>query len=196
MFLHKISHRHIPAFILMLCIANVCNAQKVSASDSSAVFSLYELIIHRLEIMPQVAAAKNVTGLPITDTVRERKVIDQFRAAAVAKGLEPEAAALFIQWQIQLANKIQRQLIDEWRNGVNVNPRAEYTLVQLRMKLDSIGEQMINQLAICAPIFTKGHLINPPSLLKSQLKIFVTNRKERIALYGILKKQQIVAQKK
>lgn len=192
----KISQRlHIPTLFSLLCVATFSYAQKAAASDSAAVFRLYELVIHRLELMPQVAAAKKISGLPVTDTVREREVIEKFRAAALTKGLEPEAAASFMQWQIQLASKMQRQLIEKWRNGIPDFPGAGKTLAQLRVELDLIGQQMIDQLVLCASSFARGNFINPSPLLKSKLKILVTDRNERRSFNRILRKQRIMVTK-
>lgn len=107
---------------------------------------LTTLIIQRLLISDQVAAAKFGTGQPIDDPVREQQELAAVRAKAPAYGLAPDAAVAFFADQINASKIVQRGLFARWTEHPDQAPTQRPDLGQIRVELDALTTELLQQL--------------------------------------------------
>lgn len=107
---------------------------------------LVDLVVERLRVSDDVAAAKFGTGAPIDDPVREQQVLDQVRAQAAALGLDPDAATAFFQDQIAASKVVQRGLFARWTAHPEEAPTTRPDLGEIRTRLDQLTTALLQQL--------------------------------------------------
>jgi chorismate mutase len=107
---------------------------------------LTDLVVQRLFIGDQVAAAKFGTGKPIDDPVREQQELDSIRQSANALGISPDAAAGFFRQQISASKLVQQGLFDQWTAHPDQAPTTRPDLAQIREKLDALTTELLGQL--------------------------------------------------
>jgi chorismate mutase-like protein len=107
---------------------------------------LIDLVVERLRVSDDVAAAKFGTGAPIDDPVREQQVLDQVRAQAAALGLDPDAATAFFQDQISASKVVQRGLFARWTAHPDEAPTTRPDLGEIRARLDQLTAALLQQL--------------------------------------------------
>lgn len=107
---------------------------------------LTEVVIQRLRIGDQVAAAKFGTGRPIDDPVREGQELAQVRQDAVALGIDPDATARFFQDQITASKVVQRGLFALWTERPELAPVLRPDLTAIRTGLDALTTELLGQL--------------------------------------------------
>lgn len=107
---------------------------------------LTDLVIQRLLVSDQVAAAKFGTGLPIDDPVREQQELAAVRQRAVSLGISPDAAASFFQQQINASKVVQRGLFDRWTAHPDQAPTSRPDLGTIRAELDQLTTELLGQL--------------------------------------------------
>ena len=102
----------------LLAIASIAIPYASVAEDETvqeqAVLSpelerLGDLLVHRLYLMEQVAAAKWQAYGKITDAPREARVIEASKKNAAAAGLYPDTATPFVVAQMDAPKAIQNQ---------------------------------------------------------------------------------------
>jgi chorismate mutase-like protein len=110
--------------------------------------SLPVLLEERLNWMDEVAMAKQVAALPITDPVREAELLRTMTQRGVAAGLKEESVRRFFTGQMQAAKVVQEEWLRRHPPGaaayLTVVPSLTHTI---RPALDEIGAQMIARLA-------------------------------------------------
>lgn len=104
---------------------------------------LVGLVDQRLALMPEVAAWKFRRQQPVADPAREREVLEQSVADALAARLDGGAARAFFAVQIQLARAVQAQLYERWRASASSPPVARDLATELRPRLDAIGRELL-----------------------------------------------------
>lgn len=107
---------------------------------------LTDLVIQRLRVGDQVAAAKFGTSTPIDDPVRERQELAQVRQDAVASGIDPEATVRFFQDQITASKVVQRGLFALWTARPDLVPATRPALSTIRTELDVLTTGLLRQL--------------------------------------------------
>ncbi|WP_020659628.1 chorismate mutase [Amycolatopsis benzoatilytica] len=107
---------------------------------------LVGLVVERLQVSDDVAAAKFGTGSPIDDPAREQQVLDQVRKQATALGLDPDAAAAFFRDQITASKTVQRGLFARWTAHPDQAPTTRPDLGQIRIRLDRLTTELLAQL--------------------------------------------------
>ncbi|MFF0964799.1 chorismate mutase [Streptomyces sp. NPDC003703] len=107
---------------------------------------LTDLVIERIRVGDDVAAAKFGTGAPIEDPVREGQVLDQVRAQAGAAGLDPEAAVAFFRDQITASKITQRGLFARWTAHPGEAPATRPDLGPIRERLDRLTRALLDKL--------------------------------------------------
>lgn len=108
--------------------------------------ALTDLVVDRLRVSDDVAAAKFGTDSPIDDPAREHQVLDQVRQQAGALGLDPESAAAFFRDQITASKVVQRGLFDRWTAHPDEAPTTRPDLGQIRTRLDRLTTDLLDQL--------------------------------------------------
>ncbi|MBB4684386.1 chorismate mutase [Amycolatopsis jiangsuensis] len=108
--------------------------------------SLTDLVVERLRVGDDVAAAKFGTDSPIDDPAREEQVLNQVREQAGAIGLDPDAAAAFFRDQITASKVVQRGLFDRWTTHPDQAPTTRPDLGQIRARLDQLTAELLAHL--------------------------------------------------
>jgi chorismate mutase len=108
---------------------------------------LVQLSAERLLVSDEVAAAKWGTGKPIDDPAREQQVIDEAAAQARQLGTDPAEVVRFFQDQIAASKDVQRGLFRLWHAEPSKAPTTRPDLSQIRVKLNSIDNELIQAIA-------------------------------------------------
>ena len=110
--------------------------------------SLPVLLEERLNWMDEVAMAKQVAAMPVTDPVREAELLRTMTQRGVAAGLNEESVRRFFTGQMQAAKVVQEEWLRKHPPGatslMTVVPSLTHTI---RPALDEIGAEMIARLA-------------------------------------------------
>ncbi|MBB1153109.1 gamma subclass chorismate mutase AroQ [Amycolatopsis dendrobii] len=113
--------------------------------------SLPELVLRRLAISEQVAAAKFGAGRPVDDPVREQRELARVRTLAREVGLDPDLAAGFLADQIAASKQVQRRLFAHWTEHPGDRPAGGPDLSVLRAELDGLTVALLDRLAETGP---------------------------------------------
>lgn len=108
--------------------------------------SLTELVIQRLLVSDQVAAAKFGTTSPIDDPAREQQELDAVRQQAAALGLDPDATGRFFSDQITASKIVQQGDYTRWTAHPGEAPTSRPDLGQIREQLDRLTTQLLQEL--------------------------------------------------
>lgn len=142
---------------LSLCVAPAVAAAAPTDSAASShaatrgksfgkLGPLTDLVIKRLFVSDDVAAAKFGTGSPIDDPAREQQELDEVRQQAGALGLDPDATVAFFQDQIAASKVVQRGLFARWTAHPDEAPTTRPDLTQIRRELDQLTTDLLQQL--------------------------------------------------
>jgi len=127
--------------------------------DEAAVANVFDLVAERLSVMPQVAAAKWLSGSPIADPAREQAVLDRGAARAAAVGLASQPVREFFAQQVALARDLQLQLHDEWRRSGCTPCASPPDLGALRDRIDRINEAVLRALYVALPALARPDFV-------------------------------------
>jgi chorismate mutase-like protein len=112
---------------------------------------LLRLMERRLALMHDVARWKWNAGQPITDTQRERALIQSVVERGRGKGLEPDLVRTFFTAQMEAARLVQQADFDRWK-AKQQKPSADPTsLAVLREQIDELNRELIDVLAEVRP---------------------------------------------
>ena len=115
-----------------------------AAAVTSGLAPLTELFAERLLIADKVAAAKYGTDKPIDDPVRERQILEDVAARAVALGLDPDQVSAVFRDQIEANKLVQRGLYARWDAHPEERPTERPDLVkEVRPQLDRITTEVL-----------------------------------------------------
>jgi len=104
--------------------------------------TLLHAVAERNAIAHAVAASKYPQDRPVEDVPREAQVIAAKRAAAAARGLDPDAVEQLYR-QLIAANKLVQHLdYQQFRRGAPVPPAPP--LAQLRARIDAVDAQVLD----------------------------------------------------
>ena len=115
---------------------------------------LTDLVVRRILVGDQVAAAKFGTGQPIDDPVREKQELDAVRQRAVSLGISPDATASFFQQQINASKLVQQGLFDRWTAHPEQAPTTRPDLGTIRAELDQLTTELLQQLLAQQPVLS------------------------------------------
>ncbi|KOG29071.1 chorismate mutase [Streptomyces resistomycificus] len=118
-----------------------------ASARANSLVPLTDLFAERLLLADKVAAAKYGTDKPIDDPERERQILDDVSARAVALGLDPEAVSAVFRDQIEANKLVQRGLYARWDAHPEQRPTERPDLVkEVRPQLDRITTQVLAEL--------------------------------------------------
>lgn len=109
--------------------------------------TLPSLMVERLNWMDEVAMAKQVRSLPITDPVREAELLRTMTQRGVAAGLKAESVQRFFTGQMVAAKVVQEEWLQQHPQGVTSDVMVPDLNMTVRPALDAIGQKMIASLA-------------------------------------------------
>jgi chorismate mutase len=114
--------------------------------DRTQLDKLVELVVQRLSLAQDVAAAKYTSGNPIDDPIRELEILQSAAQALNGLGLHQQIGMQFLRDQIEANKVIQRELHHRWNRHPEEVPAANPDLaVEVRPELDRITKQIIQQ---------------------------------------------------
>lgn len=108
---------------------------------------LLDLLARRLALMPAVARAKALRGLPLVDEKREAEVIAAARTRARAAGLDAASVEPLFRLAIELGTRVQRRATD----AIAAAPALDLAGA-LRPAITELGDRIVASLAATAPI--------------------------------------------
>ncbi|MEV6640634.1 gamma subclass chorismate mutase AroQ [Amycolatopsis sp. NPDC051371] len=123
---------------------------------SKSLGALTGLVIERLRVSDDVAAAKFGTGSPIDDPAREQQVLDHVRNQAGALGLDPEAVTAFFRDQITASKVVQKGLFARWTAYPHEAPTTRPDLARIRARLDRLTTALLRQLEATVDVLTES----------------------------------------
>lgn len=109
--------------------------------------TLPALMVERLDWMDEVAMAKQVRSLPITDPVREAELLRTMKQRGVAAGLKADNVQRFFTGQMVAAKAVQEEWLQQHPQGVTSDVMVPDLNMTVRPALDAIGQKMIASLA-------------------------------------------------
>ena len=113
---------------------------------SGVLDRLAGLVIERLALSLDVAAAKYFNGGPIDDPIREHQILESMTRELQGPGLPQQIARQFLADQLEANKIVQRQLHQRWHEHPEEVPAARRSLSEeIRPDLDSITAQMIGE---------------------------------------------------
>jgi len=101
-----------------------------------------DLAARRLMLMPDVAAAKRVAGLPIVDAAREAEVIARTTERGRAAGLDAKASEHLARAEITAARAVQEASVPD----ATARPSDVPTLATLRTAIDGLDGAILRSL--------------------------------------------------
>ena len=130
----------------------------------TATDHLVDLLDRRLRLMPAVSAYKRRHGLPIEDTKREARVIEEALAAAARAGLEAKSVRALFVTQIELAKAIQARR--ESAEALDLHSALRPTLSRLGERIitavvasaEDLPTLQLSQLDLLKPILEPGEI--------------------------------------
>lgn len=121
-------------------------ASSATAKPLGRLGPLTALVIERLLVSDDVAAAKSGTGSPVEDPVREAQVLEQVRAQAEAAGVDADMAVAFFRDQITASKEVQRALFARWTAHPDKAPTTRPDLGVIRVRLDRLTTDLLAEL--------------------------------------------------
>jgi chorismate mutase len=119
--------------------------------DLVAVDRLLHLMAQRLALMHDVARWKWNTRQPVTDSKREREVLQSVVERGGGKGLGPELVHRFFAAELAAARIVQQADFDRWTASKQQPFAGTTSLAVLRQRIDEVNHELINALAEVSP---------------------------------------------
>jgi chorismate mutase len=114
--------------------------------DWAQLDKLVELVVQRLSLAQDVAAAKYTSGNPIDDPIRELEILQLAARVLNGSGLCQRIGMQFFRDQIEANKVIQRELHHRWNRHPEEVPAANPDLAaEIRPKLDQLTKQIVEQ---------------------------------------------------
>ena len=116
------------------------------SAEEGPLGKLLELVVQRLTLAQDVAAAKYANCEPIDDRVREREILRAVADALEATGPYRQTGIQFFRDQIEANKIIQRGLHHRWHAHPEEVPAAHRSVAEeVRPELDRIDTEIIQQ---------------------------------------------------
>lgn len=107
---------------------------------------LTDLVVERLLLADDVAAAKFLTDSSVDDPTREELVLEHVRGLAGAAGLDPDTVAAFFRDQFAASKLVQEGLFACWAAHPAQAPTAGPDLNGVRDQLDLLTARLLRAL--------------------------------------------------
>ena len=116
------------------------------AVDLDPLDILAELVVQRLTLSQEVAAAKYASGQPIDDPIREQQILESISHTLNDARVDRDIVIHFFSDQIEANKVIQRGLLQRWYAHPEEVPTVHDDLTaEIRPKFDCITSQMLEQ---------------------------------------------------
>jgi chorismate mutase len=120
--------------------------QRLTSTTSSAT-DVVALVVRRLLIADEVAAAKLLAGRPIVDPGREWQVLHTTQFLAVELELGVDHAMCFFQAQVQANREVQRGLFEKWVSKPSLAPTDGPEIEDIRTRIDLLDRTLLDALS-------------------------------------------------
>jgi cyclohexadienyl dehydratase len=137
--------------ILLAFLMSLTSFAQTLYTEQEIIKRLDELVSQRLELMPQVAANKWLNNRPVTDSARERQVLQNVRKQATELGLHADSLEKFFAIQISNASALQEEKIRNWNQSGCKECTKAPSLDSLRKTLDKLGAAIMHAAYLAAP---------------------------------------------
>jgi chorismate mutase len=131
------------------------------SAEGAQLDALVDLVVERLSLARDVAAAKYGSGGPIDDPIREQQILRSVGCALNVSALSHRMGMQFFRDQMEASKVVQRGLHHRWHRHPEEIPAANPDLTaDVRPKLDHITAQIIQQFRCMseAPCFKPGDI--------------------------------------
>jgi chorismate mutase len=131
------------------------------STESAQLDTLVDLVVERLSLAWDLAAAKYGSGGPIDDPIREQQVLRSAGCALNVSALSHRMGMQFFRDQIEASKVVQRGLHHRWHRHPEEIPAANPDLAaEVRPKLDRITARIIHQFRCMdeTPCFKQGDI--------------------------------------
>jgi chorismate mutase-like protein len=112
---------------------------------------LLRLMQRRLRLMHDVARWKWNAGQPITDSQRERELLQSVVERGRDKGLAPDLVRGFFAAQMEAARLVQQADFERWKANKQEPFSGTTSLSVLRQQIDQLNRELIDALARDGP---------------------------------------------
>jgi chorismate mutase len=140
--------------LLLALAASGCRPAEVPTAprrDLADLDRLLRLMEQRLALMHDVARWKWGAGQPITDSQRERELLQSVVERGRGKGLDPDLVRSFFAAQMDAARLVQQADFGRWK-AMKQKPFADPTsLAVLQQQIDTLNSELIDALAEVRP---------------------------------------------
>ena len=152
--------RHSASCLLGFLLAAASPSHSAAHLDRAGdvVGETVRLIDARLALMPDIAAAKWVAHLPVTDSAREQVVIAAAGEAAEHRGLARKPVERLFVLQMEAARNRQERLIELWQREGGGPTHAPSLSQSLRPRLDRLTVEFIEALVRAVPYLANAPL--------------------------------------
>ncbi|MCV7280770.1 chorismate mutase [Mycolicibacterium flavescens] len=117
------------------------------AQPASPLYPLVDAAAQRLETADPIAAAKWITGGPLTDKPRAEQVLDSVAAAADAHGIDRDYVRDIFRNQIDATEGIEYTRFGQWKFDPASAPVTAPDLSQSRAEIDRLNTKMVDEIA-------------------------------------------------
>ena len=145
------------SLLLLPLLVGGCQRVQVSerrGKDVAAIDSLLRLMATRLSLMHDVAKQKWNARQPITDSKRERELLETLVSHGQSRGLVPEFVRRFFLAQFAAARLVQQADFARWKASHQQSFTETTSLAVLRRQIDEVSRQLIDALAAVYPWLT------------------------------------------
>ena len=105
----------------------------------------------RLTLRHDVARWKWNAGQPITDSERERELLQSVVERGRGKGLDPDLVRAFFAAQMEAARLVQQADFERWKANKQKPFSGTTSLAVLRQQIDQLNRELIDALARDGP---------------------------------------------
>lgn len=119
-----------------------------------ALYTLVDTAVQRLQTADDVAAAKWVSGGPITDPVRAQQVLTAVSDIANSLGAPSGFVTDVFTDQINATEAIQYSLFSGWKLDPASSPKAAPALSDSRALIDDLNRRMVAEIAAGLPVLS------------------------------------------
>jgi cyclohexadienyl dehydratase len=182
--LHSI--RFLAVVVTAFLLGNAGHAAPRFSAPEAGVRQVFELAQSRLTMMRAVAAWKYAHEAPVTDAVREQRVLDAVVADAQRLGIDAAAARELFSLQIRMASDVQEHFIATWRAQGATNEPVRDLNKELRPELDRLGEQLLRAIYLALPQFAADDFVARHAALADTIAVPGLDDSDRQALLQAL----------
>jgi chorismate mutase len=131
-----------------LLVGQVALAPAAAAQPFLPFQQLVDSAAQRLATADPVAAAKWISGGPITDKARADQVLDSVAADATAHGIDPQYVREVFADQIAANEGVQYTRFGQWKFDPGTAPSTAPDLAESRTQINGLNKTLVNEIVL------------------------------------------------